>query len=123
MYRLEQVRARGLPGPLSPVDIFSLHCCFVLKQAVTGCMLERTVDPGALGTPAPASPRCDVVLSNLQQHRVSEWPSVLPQTAMHPSVPGKSQAGYLPLSSAGYKLLTGQRGAQEPAALTRTQDG
>lgn len=28
------------------LTFFSLHCCFVLKQAVTGCVLERTADPG-----------------------------------------------------------------------------
>lgn len=33
------------------LTFFSLHCCFVLKQVVTGCMLERTVDPGTLDTP------------------------------------------------------------------------
>lgn len=82
---------------------------------------ERRVDPGALETPAPASTRWggSVKLPAAQ----GEWPSVLSQTVMLPSVPGKSQAGYLPLSNAGYKLLAGQSVAQEPVALTRTQDG
>lgn len=109
MHRLEQVRARGLPGPFSPVDIFSLHCCFVLKQAVTGCMLERTVDPGALGTPAAASPRCDVVLSNFQQHRVSGL-QCFPRQLCFPQFQGRPRLGtcHYPVQGISCSLGTGE---------------
>lgn len=50
----EQVWA-GVHQALSLLLAFlSLHYCFVLKQADTDCMLERTVDPGVLETPVPA---------------------------------------------------------------------
>lgn len=41
-------------GPGFARPFLSLHYCFVLKQADTDYMLERTVDPGALETPVPA---------------------------------------------------------------------
>lgn len=103
-------QGRGLPGPLSPLDISSLHCCFVLKHCHRLHAGERTLDPGARESPAPASTRCDSVKLPAAQ---GEWLSVPPQTLMLPSVSRKPQAGYLPLSSAGYKLLIGH----EPKSL------
>lgn len=96
----------GACQDLSPFDISSLHCCnpeAICHRLHAG---ERTVDPGALETPAPASTICgSVKLPAAQGARLS----VPPQTLMLPSVPGKPQVGYSPLSNAGYKQLTGQR--------------
>lgn len=114
-------QSQGLPRPLSPLDIFSRHCCSVLKQAV--CHRLHTQERTALPTPAPASFHM-TWLRHLPAAQ-GEW-LLVPFQTLTTSLSSRVAPGwgYLPLSNSGYKLLTGQLvGAQEPAALTRTQDG
>lgn len=41
MHRPEQVRAKGLPGPFSPVDIFLTSLLLCPEASCHRCMLER----------------------------------------------------------------------------------
>lgn len=109
MHRPEQVRT-GTRTFFSGHFLTSLLLC-----PEAGCHRlhaeKRPAHPGALETPAPASTKCALV--HLPAAR-GEWLSVPSQTLRLPLVPGKPQAGYLPLSNAGHKLLTSQ---SEPRSL------
>lgn len=116
MHRPEQVRTGTRTIFSSGHFLTSLLLC-----PEAGCHRlhaeERPSSPWSFRTPAPASTNCALV--HLPAAR-GEWLSVPYQTLRLPLVPGKPQAGDLPLSNTGHKLLIRQ--SQEPVALTRTQD-